>query len=120
MLHGAVYSCDMTPSICVGPEFVDGITCAFWNNNHVYHSLSNYLNHHYSHEEQKDMLQQLQNCIPCIQHCHRFPGKSSSIYIRKRTQYEKDTAVCKTAFRSLARVLEYNIHIYTEIFGTTL
>jgi hypothetical protein len=109
----------MASSICVGPEFVTEIIHAFQNNG-SYNSLSIYLNTCYSHEEQKDMLQQLQNCNPCILHCCRFPGKPSSIYMRKRTQYEKDNALCKKEFRLLARVLEYNIHLYVEIFGTML
>ena len=109
---------DMASSICVGPEFIPEIIQAFHNGS--YDSLSVYLNTCYSHEEQKDMLQQLQNCTPCRIHQCRFPGKPSPIYIHKRTQDEKDSAVCKKDFRLLARVLDYNIHIYTEIFGTTL
>ena len=112
-------SWDMTPSICDGPEFVSIIISAFQSND-LCDSLSSYLNEYYTYEEQKNMLQQLQNCIPCMIHCCRFPGKPNPIYIRKRTEDEKDNADCKKAFRSLARNLEYNIHIYSELFGTTL
>ena len=106
----------MSPTVCDGPDFVSRILDEFQHMNNQ--SLHTYVNNHYSYEEQVYMLQQLQNCSLCIIHRCRFPGRYSIDSIRKRTQSEKDNASCKQFFRSFARILEENIRIYHEIFGT--